>query len=155
MLWPIERRTGTTPSAGEVRLLVESALTMGLFRIALLLLSFRRLASWGTENRGTAIDSVGPAQVAWAIRVMASRTPWKNTCLVQGLAAAAMLRRRGLGFTLHLGVNKHGPSLSAHAWLSSGDLILTGNKGSERFFTISTFEVGSEIAVTNQSSPCR
>jgi hypothetical protein len=51
-----------------------------------------------------------------------------------------MLRRRGVPSTLYLGVMKDDTAgLSAHAWVRSGDVVLTGATGRERFTVISTF----------------
>lgn len=54
-------------------------------------------------------------------------------CLPQSLAAAAMLRRRGIRPRLHLGVAKSqsdATQLYAHAWLSVGSFIVTGGGAS-------------------------
>jgi hypothetical protein len=56
-----------------------------------------------------------------------------------------MLKCRGVHSTLYLGVAKEGEKgLSAHAWLRSGTLVLTGGPGKERFTVISTFAEGKE-----------
>lgn len=57
-------------------------------------------------------------------------------CLPQCLAAAAMLRRRGLRPRLHLGVAKSqsdATHLYAHAWLSVGSMYVTGEVASGGF----------------------
>lgn len=87
-------------------------------------------------NHGV-VDSVGRA-----VEVASSYTPWKSTCLVQALACAAMLRRRGVPGTLILGVAKGAGcprSMAAHAWVRSCGKTPTGAYGSERFTVVSSF----------------
>lgn len=65
-------------------------------------------------------------RVAWAVAT-ASRYVPGATCLVQALAARALLRRAGQPVTLRLGVAKPGPAhLEAHAWLEGGGRVLYG-----------------------------
>jgi hypothetical protein len=50
-----------------------------------------------------------------------------------------MLRRRHATNTLYLGVYKDIESFAAHAWLRSGDLIVTGGPEHERFTVIACY----------------
>jgi hypothetical protein len=71
---------------------------------------------------------------------------------VQALAAAALLRRRGTGATLYLGVAKTAGApegLSAHAWLRCGELVLTGAAERTLFTTIASF------VLTERGHPAR
>lgn len=53
--------------------------------------------------------------------------PFRTACLQQAIAARAMLRRRGIGSVLRLGVgDPSGALLEAHAWLDAGALAVTG-----------------------------
>lgn len=77
--------------------------------------------------------SLGEAQrqairrVRWAIAAVAPFLPLRTLCLQQAIAARAMLRRRGIGSVLHLGVDQsRGDGLKAHAWLDAGGLRVTG-----------------------------
>ena len=69
-------------------------------------------------------------QVRVTIQRAGRVSPWKNRCLVSSLAGRCMLRRRQIGSHLSLGVAK-GPDdrTVAHAWLSSGDVEVTGKHG--------------------------
>jgi hypothetical protein len=85
------------------------------------------------------------AAVGWAVRAAASHAPWESTCLVQALAGAALLRHRRIDGTLYLGVAKDAAaaeSMSAHAWLRCGDLVLTGGAERARFTPIASFASG-------------
>jgi hypothetical protein len=80
------------------------------------------------------------AKIGWAVRAAAARTPWQSACLAQALAGSVMLRNRGIPFTLNLGVAKDvSSSITAHAWLTCGEITPTGSSGAERYHTISTF----------------
>jgi hypothetical protein len=58
------------------------------------------------------------------------------------MAGAGMLRIRQIAATLALGVIKN-PSktggLEAHAWLSSGGIMITGGAGHKRYHVIATY----------------
>jgi hypothetical protein len=84
-------------------LLIEATLLLGAARAAVLLFPYRRImAALGQRLGETAVPNdakrAAIGKVAWGIRVVSSRTPWKSNCLAQALA------RRGVGSTLHLGV---------------------------------------------------
>jgi len=59
--------------------------------------------------------------VIWAVGEINTRR-WMNVrCLARGLAAHAMLRRRGIASRLCLGVAREGGEILAHAWVEIGD----------------------------------
>jgi hypothetical protein len=130
---------------GERLLLLEALACLGLTRLALLLLPFRRLLPLlGQQQRDTPeadTPTFHPAlqAVARAVAATSRHTPWESACLVQALAAKLMLKRRDIPSTLYLGVAKEDNKLTAHAWLRSGSFILTGGADRERFTIISTF----------------
>ena len=79
-------------------------------------------------------------EVSSTVRTASRRLPWQCKCLVQAMAAKWMLQRRGARTTLYLGLAKdEEQELCAHAWLRSGDAILTGARGHKRFTVVSTF----------------
>jgi len=128
-------------------LLLEAVFWLGLARLAVLLLPFRRLVPYlGTPRYKTPI--MNPAlsvtaralTIAQAVQRAARNLPWECQCLVQAVAAKAMLRWRGLPSTLYIGVAKdQNATLCAHAWLRCGNIILTGREEANRFTIISTF----------------
>ena len=69
------------------------------------------------------------ASVNWAVTTVADRFP-PATCLVQALAAAALLRRRGLACELRLGVRGHASTgtaaIEAHAWVECDGRVAVG-----------------------------
>lgn len=66
-------------------------------------------------------------EVAWAVNQASKYAPWESKCFVQALTAQNMLKRRKIYSTLYLGVAKKGTeNINAHAWLRSGQVIITG-----------------------------
>jgi len=140
-------------SSMERRLLLEAAVWLGLARVAIVIISFRKLASLlGLVQRNSAAAPDQPlvtqphedasalsTKIGWAVRSVALRIPRQSTCLTQTLAGAAMLRRRGLPCSLSLGIVKDTDGIAAHAWLRFGDVVLTGANGHNRFTVISDF----------------
>jgi hypothetical protein len=132
----------------ERGLFLEAYVLLGVMRVAILVLPFRKIASLLGLTQGSAPSeaslNVFPCteKIGWAIRAAAARTPWQSACLVQALSGMVMLIRRGIDATLYLGVAKHEnntETLSAHAWLSCGNTVLTGDGGLERYSTLSSF----------------
>lgn len=127
-------------------LLLEAILWLGLARAAVLSISFRRIMALLQQEQGLTADQANPAadapcqRVGWAIRCASRRTPWLSNCLAQALTGKIMLRRRGIASTLYLGVAKGGQNnLAAHAWLRSGEIILTGGYNLAQYTVIASF----------------
>jgi hypothetical protein len=144
-------------SGRERWMLLEAMVWLSLGRAAVRWLSFRRASRLlGLRQHPVAPDPNSVQQevaacIGWAVRMVAARAPGKSACLVQTLAAAAMMRLRGIPFALSLGVAKDSAAknsydLIAHAWLSCGRVIATGAGGRERFTPISVFVARPEKA---------
>jgi hypothetical protein len=132
----------------ERRLLLEAAIRLAWAWAMIRLLSFRRIAAllrFAPGEEDTALPSAqveAAAKVGQAIRSAARRTPWQSACLGQALAAAVMLRRRGIPGTLYLGVARDGTQrdrVAAHAWLRCGDVVITGADGYLRFAVVGRY----------------
>jgi hypothetical protein len=114
------------------RLLLEAAAATALVWAGLRLISFLTLqrmldrlpmAHVPEPDRARAIASVN-----WAVTTVASRFP-SATCLVQALAGAALLRRRGFACELRLGVRSRGTTgaaIEAHAWVECDGRVAVG-----------------------------
>jgi hypothetical protein len=115
------------------RLVLEAASLMALVWTGLRLLplpTLRRILDRyaGPPATTRQADARSSAPVRWAIGAVAARLP-QATCLVQALAADAMLRRRGFATELRIGVRvrvSHGAPLEAHAWVECGGAVVTG-----------------------------
>ena len=120
------------------RLLVEAALWLAVFRVALRIVPFARTAALlrlsqtsdshagddsagrstdgGQSNREDAADTIG-----WAVASAAAHAPWHSSCLVQSLAGHVILRNHHLSSVVYLGVAKSGDGdFLAHGWLRCG-----------------------------------
>lgn len=66
-------------------------------------------------------------RVAWAVAAAARHVPFRTTCLVESLAADAMLRRRGVASEIRFGVRPpDGGTLAAHAWVEHNGAVVFG-----------------------------
>ena len=136
----------------ERGLLLEATALTGLARLALLCVSFRRLAPWLGRTMGSTSEASDPMDeeisdgIRWAVTLASRHVAWESKCLVQAIAARAMLGRRGVPGTIYLGVARDGGEIKAHAWLRTGRLIVTGAHDSVGFTVVSTFAFGHECA---------
>lgn len=134
-------------SGGEKRRFVEAAVWLTVFRVAVSCVPFRVIAGLlGRERGETAVAFPDPAgrgevlAVARALKVMGRSLPWESTCLVKAAAGKRMLSCRSIPATLYLGVARDDVNaVAAHAWLRSGDVILTGAEERDRYTVICTF----------------
>lgn len=128
---------------GRVLLIAEASLLLLVARVAVAMLPFRRVARWlGRPVSPSALVPLPPrdgpddaaTMVSWAIRFAAGRLPVEAVCLPQAMAARAMLRRRGIAATVHLGIwRDHAVAVKAdadtppaHAWLDASGQRITG-----------------------------
>jgi len=144
-------------SAANRWLVVEATLLTALARLAILAIPFRWIAPWlgrhaEVTNDATEVESPPILnRVGWAVQLVGRHTPWQSKCLVQAITARLMLGRRGLAGTIYLGLAKDPDGqMKAHAWLRSGDTIITGRVGMDRFTVLSSFAFGSpRVAQSN------
>ncbi|HEY4085984.1 MAG TPA: lasso peptide biosynthesis B2 protein [Bryobacteraceae bacterium] len=139
--------------AADVWLLVEAFLWLALARIATLIIPFRWIMRLLTLQPGDGAAQnpavPGPDSLAFALRarralvITGRRTLWRSNCLTKSLAGAGMLRSRRIASLIAVGVNHpiHSPGLprKAHAWLSSGDVMVTGAPTHRDYNAIVTF----------------
>ncbi|AVS73408.1 lasso peptide biosynthesis B2 protein [Paracidovorax cattleyae] len=130
-------------------------LLLGLARVAVLCLGFRRLAPW--LGRAVAeTPSLPPLeqrgwrraqQIGRTLRLAARHTPWQSNCLAQALAARCLLGVFGIPHAVCFGVARLDASqLQAHAWVVAGQGFVTGGVGAQRFTCTGCFVVGAEGA---------
>jgi hypothetical protein len=131
----------------EKALVFEALAWLGLMRLAVLTLPFKRISTWLGSEGASSPDTRLPEQeaktailVARAIQRIQPFTPWDSNCLAQALTARRMLTRRGLVCTTYLGATIEGQKgIVAHAWLRCGPWILTGARGHQRYKVVATF----------------
>ncbi len=109
-------------------LIIVARLGMRLFpiqRVRALLARNRQ----GRQGRAGACAAETNRRVAWAVRAVASRLPGRTSCLIEALAAEAMLRRRGYECQLRLGVPPADGAkrFAAHAWIENEGHVVVGD----------------------------
>ena len=126
--------------------LLEAAFWLAVGRLAIHFVPFRQIAArLGTHMAETPRAPLRGRlaelrRVQSTISIASRHLPWECKCLVQAITARMMLRRRRLPSTMYFGVRKGDDgSLEAHAWLRSGDIIVTGRRGMKRFAVVGTF----------------
>jgi hypothetical protein len=126
----------------ERRLLIRTATLLGLMRMGLWLLPFRKLTALVERHRPRPRpnDAVSSERIRWAIRV-ASRYVPAATCLVQALAGLVLLEDAGLPAHLYIGVAKnHNEPFHAHAWVKSQDEVIVGGHELHRYVPLLVWE---------------
>nr|WP_279639204.1 lasso peptide biosynthesis B2 protein [Sphingomicrobium sediminis] len=101
--------------------------------------SFEQLVPTSQVDGATGISKAEASQIERAIDGWARRLPGKPACFIQGLAATAMLRRRGYLATLHYGSRRGDAGLEAHVWVSSGGEPVIGHRNADQFAELSLF----------------
>ncbi|MGD8329116.1 MAG: lasso peptide biosynthesis B2 protein [Gemmatimonadales bacterium] len=126
-------------------LLLEAALRLSWYKLALFVLPFRWIAPrlgrpvQEPSRRGSADQLADARRIGWAVSLMARKLPWHSRCLVRAVTAKVMLQRRGLRSTLYLGVRREDDrKVSSHAWLRYGDLPLVGGLSAD-YTVLATF----------------
>ncbi|WP_211746780.1 lasso peptide biosynthesis B2 protein [Paenibacillus sp. Marseille-Q4541] len=127
------------------RMIVEAILFLGYARV-MNFLPFARIAPLlGTEQQETTyerhpVKERTALHISKVIYMVSKHTPWKSECMVSGIAAMKMLKRRNIESTLYFGIakNEH-QQLIAHAWLRCGTLYVTGAEGIENFTVVNKF----------------
>jgi hypothetical protein len=98
-------------------LAVEAPLTLAAMSAGIRLLPLPGLAHWATTPRAVAQPLPDP-QIATAGRLVSFAGRCLGfKCLVQSLAVARVLARRGIATDIHLGVQPEASGLNAHAWV--------------------------------------
>jgi hypothetical protein len=128
-------RRFTSLDRPDRRLVLEAASLMAFVSTGLRLLSFSALRRILDHHVGSPtigktgqLDASAVGRVRWAITAVAARFP-SATCLVQALAADAILRRKGLACELRIGVRVRGDSVvpvEAHAWVECDGAVVIG-----------------------------
>jgi len=111
------------------RLALAALFIVGVIRVALWVLPFRRIHRW-IEKSGSSSgsdDVLRRMRIARAVSVVSRFVPGAS-CLTQALAAQWLLRRRGEDAKLCFGIARS-PSgaMEAHAWLEHDGGVLIGD----------------------------
>lgn len=122
-------------------LLAEAGAAILVASLAVRLVPFRTLAE-RLSRGGAGTSSADGETVYWlrrAVLAWARRLPWRTLCFEQGLAAFALLRRRGLAGTLYYGAATIEGELKAHVWVMSGQAEVVGCENKEDYGLLARF----------------
>ena len=116
-------------------LLVRAVGWLAVARLRLVLTPFRTLVTrLAADQGGSEPDPDLVNRVGLAVSRAAANVPWRSDCFPQAIAARSMLNRCGYASTVHLGVDRIGANdLLGHAWLTCGDIVVTGGADLDRF----------------------
>lgn len=128
-IWPRFRAL----DAADRRLALQALTLTIALHVSVRLLPFRvvrahlQRVGGGWRRTGAGGDQHVPAdRIIRAVRAAASRVPG-TTCLIEALAAEALLRRHGHPASLKIGVRRGSlVSLDAHAWVECGGVAVIG-----------------------------
>lgn len=127
-------------------LFLEAFLLTGIIRFAILFLSFNKLARFSGKYKKESSKTISnedeaiTRKIGWAVSTASKCTPWESKCLVRALTAQVMLSTRKVSSTLYLGVARDKEKkLIAHAWLRSGEDIITGANEMSEFTEVARF----------------
>ncbi len=88
----------------------------------------------GASSASGRIDAAEARHVARIVHAAASRNPTRPNCLARSLVLCRLLRLRGLGAELRIGVAKPGGDLAAHAWVEHDGVALGEPEPEGRLF---------------------
>jgi len=127
---------------------------LGMSRLAILTLDFRRIAAFlgseaGDSPPDTHLNSDQERQALEIGRVIASaalRTPWTSNCFTQAVTARIVLGLHRLPCVVFFGIARQtekGQRL-AHAWVRTGDVFVTGGSRMSGYAVLVAFGPFSE-----------
>ncbi len=103
---------------------------------------FKRLGLKGIESNLVLSDKqiIVVQLIEKSMRRVVRFLPIKIKCFARALAARRILKKQNIPSTIYFGVAKDSNSkMIAHAWLRSGDIIVTGKEEMGRFTSILFF----------------
>jgi hypothetical protein len=110
----------------ERSLVFQAILATSVIRLTLALISLRTVQRLAVGISWRSDEILGADRIVWAIWSAARLVP-RSTCLVQALAAQALLIRHGYTPRLTIGVTKDAcDRFGAHAWVTCENEVVIG-----------------------------
>lgn len=128
--------------------LLPTWLLLGLARLLILAVSFKRLATHlGEPAAAASLPLLAPEQqrrarlISRTVQIAARHTPWTSNCFPQAVVARWLLGWHGIPFTLCFGLQRDAdrPTLRAHAWVASDRIQVTGGEGFGHYAVVGIF----------------
>jgi hypothetical protein len=124
-------------------------LLLGLSKLIILFVSFRRLAPKlgihvGTNASVPLLDERQERRalmVGRVVRLSARYTPWDSNCFPQAVAAKLLLSLYRIPYALYFGLGKESShsGTQAHAWIAAGRIRVTGGASFDQFTVVGCF----------------
>ena len=148
-VWVRRLRSGFGKPVFVLLWLAPAWLLLNLCRLAIRLLSFRRLA----PRLGVAYGSRAciplvcghqrrrAARIGQTVRLAARWVPWGANCYPQALTACLLLTLYRIPHCLCFGAarNSQGCGFSAHAWVAAGDVRVVGGESFSQYSVLACF----------------
>lgn len=138
-------------------LYLEAFISISISRFLIIFFAFKTIAKRLGDHQQESPQEITPAlqlkaiEIEKAIKKVSLYTPFRSLCFEQALCGKIMLKRRKIPSTIYFGLAKENnpdrTQLKAHAWLRSGQHILTGKKGKNNFKVVSFF--GDSVSSSN------
>jgi hypothetical protein len=116
------------------RLVVAAVLALIKARLQLACVPVRRILRPVTARQTAMRPEIDAERIGWSIETVSSIVPGLGNCLVRAVAGRALLAQHGYASEIRIGVSKNSAdSFRAHAWLESGNQIITGSDEHQDF----------------------
>ena len=126
-------------SRQERTLVFQAIIAMLVVRLSLTWLSLRTVQRLAVSIPWRSREALSAHRIVWAVRSAARFVP-RSTCLVQALAAQALLIRYGYRPCLTIGVTKNEcEPFGAHAWVTCEDEVVIGGPETGNYTTLVNF----------------
>jgi hypothetical protein len=125
---------------------------LGVSRLSILLVSFRRLAPRLGVHHGAAAwipllsfaEEQRAAELGRVVALAARYTPWESNCFPQAITARLLLGWHRINYCIYFGVaRERGDSgsvrLKAHAWVAAGRVRVCGRYSFDQFTVVGCF----------------
>jgi len=132
--------------------LIPAWFLLGLSRLVILTVTFKRFAHWLGLHDGlaprtpltTADQQMRAQAISSAIAVAVKYAPWKANCFPQAITARLILGFYDIPYALFFGVTRSKQEedmgeLKAHAWVVSGRVNVTGGRSFRQFTSVGCF----------------
>jgi hypothetical protein len=141
--WSLPRR--------EKQFFCEASIILLFSYLCVKVIAFRHIDSFLRARWGGSVPSAcEQADCIMLVNLSLARAAnlfrWKDLCLSESIAAFIMLRRRDIPAILFAGVKfLEDSSLSAHAWVHTGDGAIDGNSQNSAFTAV--MKIGQEPSI--------
>ena len=114
-------------------------------RLALAIIPVRRVIAWKQRrlfSQASAAPQAETARIRHAVLTVARYSPIRFVCFPQCLAAAALLRTRGIPSRLHYGITRSSEptgKLITHTWLEANGAIVIGGEVAADYATLAVY----------------